>query len=95
MSTSCLAPPHLTQPSSPLAQRPAPRLALPCPQMTIMSRACAERNNLLRLMDRRWQGTAVGVGSAKILGEGGEARGAGWGGGGCRAGDSLAPVCVV
>ncbi|KAL4437177.1 hypothetical protein ABPG75_004316 [Micractinium tetrahymenae] len=37
-------------------------------QMTIMSRSCAERCNLLRLMDRRWQGTAVGVGSAKILG---------------------------
>lgn len=38
-------------------------------QMTIMSRSCAERYNLLRLMDRRWAGTAVGVGSAKILGE--------------------------
>ncbi|PRW58158.1 DNA damage-inducible 1 [Chlorella sorokiniana] len=37
-------------------------------QMTIMSRSCAERCNLLRLMDRRWAGTAVGVGSAKILG---------------------------
>lgn len=37
-------------------------------QMTIMSRSCAERYNLLRLMDRRWAGTAVGVGSAKILG---------------------------
>lgn len=37
--------------------------------MTIMSRSCAERYNLLRLMDRRWAGTAVGVGSAKILGE--------------------------
>ncbi|KAI3433961.1 hypothetical protein D9Q98_003763 [Chlorella vulgaris] len=37
-------------------------------QMTIMSRSCAERHNLLRLMDKRWQGTAVGVGSAKILG---------------------------
>lgn len=41
--------------------------------MTIMSRSCAERCGLLRLMDKRWQGTAVGVGSAKILG--------GWAGG--------------
>ncbi len=37
-------------------------------QMTIMSRSCAERCNLLRLMDRRFAGMAVGVGSAKILG---------------------------
>ena len=40
----------------------------PTSQMTIMSRSCAERCNLLRLMDRRFAGMAVGVGSAKILG---------------------------
>lgn len=39
-------------------------------QMTIMSQSCAERCGLLRLMDTRFQGVAVGVGSAKILGEG-------------------------
>ncbi|KAL6777562.1 DDI1 [Auxenochlorella protothecoides x Auxenochlorella symbiontica] len=37
-------------------------------QVTIMSQSCAERCGLLRLMDTRFQGTAVGVGSAKILG---------------------------
>ncbi|KDD76498.1 aspartyl protease [Helicosporidium sp. ATCC 50920] len=37
-------------------------------QMTIMSRACAERCGVLRLMDRRFQGVAVGVGSAAVLG---------------------------
>eukprot|EP00887_Chlorella_sp_A99_P005195 scaffold1.g5195.t1 len=37
-------------------------------QMTIMSRSCAQRCNLLHLMDKRWQGMAVGVGQAKILG---------------------------
>jgi len=37
-------------------------------QTTIMSKNCAERCNLLRLMDTRFQGLAVGVGSAKILG---------------------------
>lgn len=37
-------------------------------QSTIMGRSCAERCGLLRLMDRRFAGTAVGVGSATILG---------------------------
>lgn len=37
-------------------------------QMSIMSRECAERCNLLRLMDTRFQGMALGVGSAKIVG---------------------------
>lgn len=37
-------------------------------QMTIMSQACAERCNISRLIDRRFQGLAVGVGSQKIVG---------------------------
>lgn len=37
-------------------------------QMSIMSKKCAERCNLLRLMDRQFSGIARGVGSAKILG---------------------------
>jgi DNA damage-inducible protein 1 len=38
-------------------------------QMTIMSRAAAEACGLVRLMDDRYQGTAEGVGTAKIVGE--------------------------
>lgn len=37
-------------------------------QMTIMSKQCAERCNVMRLIDYRWQGTAVGVGQQKIIG---------------------------
>lgn len=37
-------------------------------QMTIMSAACADRCGLARLIDRRFQGMAVGVGSQRILG---------------------------
>lgn len=37
-------------------------------QMTIMSKACAERCNITRLIDHRWQGMAVGVGTQKIIG---------------------------
>ena len=37
-------------------------------QNTIMSSAWAERLDILRLVDKRFEGTAVGVGSGKILG---------------------------
>lgn len=37
-------------------------------QMTIMSKACAERCNVMKLLDTRWAGVAKGVGIQKILG---------------------------
>lgn len=38
-------------------------------QTTIMSSACADRLGLLHLVDDRFEGTAVGVGTGKILGK--------------------------
>ena len=38
-------------------------------QMSIMSRACAEKCGILRLVDKRFSGIAKGVGQTKIIGK--------------------------
>jgi len=38
-------------------------------QMTVMSKACAEKLGILHLVDERFAGVAVGVGTSKILGK--------------------------
>jgi DNA damage-inducible protein 1 len=38
-------------------------------QMTIMTQSCAEKCNLMRLLDTRFAGMAVGVGSNPIIGK--------------------------
>jgi DNA damage-inducible protein 1 len=38
-------------------------------QTTILSKGCAERCGIMRLVDTKYAGTAVGVGSAKIIGK--------------------------
>ena len=37
-------------------------------QSTIMSKSCADRCNVTRLIDSRWEGVALGVGTQKIVG---------------------------
>jgi DNA damage-inducible protein 1 len=37
-------------------------------QMTIMTQSCAEKCHIMRLVDKRFQGVAMGVGQSKIIG---------------------------
>ena len=91
-ASSCLPPSRAPFQPPPTPTPPTPTPPTPhtphLPQITIMSRSCAERVGLLRLIDRRFQSMMVGVGSAPSLGEravggraGGWVRVGGWVGG--------------
>lgn len=75
LSTHCLSQAHSREPAAartPRAQvngQPIKAFVDSGAQSSIMSQDCARRCNLLHLLDKRFQGMAVGVGSGKIVGQ--------------------------